>query len=164
MTPEQRYTELYEEMATLCETAGWGDPFSYARSKEIMTAIKLGHTVHKTFSGADAINENGEEVEYKSTIGKKVKGSYTGIMQQPTWEEQEQYLREDKILKYPEHYYSRYESGKVAEVWKLSGQQVFDILLPKIKKSFATRAGKADTRISATVSNREIRTHGTRVL
>lgn len=164
MTPEQKYIELYEEMANLCAQEGWGDPFSYARSKEILTAIKLGHTVAETLSGADAINENGEEVEYKSTTGKKVQGSYTGISVQGSWAEQERYLREEKILKYPEHYYSRYDGGQVAEVWKLSGQQVFDILLPKLRKNFLTVSNKKDPRLSATVTNREIRTHGTRVL
>ena len=164
MTPEQKYIELYEEMANLCAQEGGGDPFSYARSKEILTAIKLGHTVAETLSGADAINENGEEVEYKSTTGKKVQGSYTGISVQGSWAEQERYLREEKILKYPEHYYSRYDGGQVAEVWKLSGQQVFDILLPKLRKNFLTVSNKKDPRLSATVTNREIRTHGTRVL
>ena len=64
-TPEQEYRELYEKMAQLCDQQGWGDPFSYARSKEIYAATVLGHQVAKDFSGADAI-DNGEEVEYKS--------------------------------------------------------------------------------------------------
>jgi len=54
MTPEQEYRNLYESMAQLCADQGWGDPFSYARSKEIYAATVLGHNVAQTFSGADA--------------------------------------------------------------------------------------------------------------
>jgi hypothetical protein len=61
-TPEQEYRELYEKMARLCDRQGWGDPFSYARSKEIYAATVLGHQVAKDFSGADAI-DNGEECQ-----------------------------------------------------------------------------------------------------
>ena len=35
MKPEEKYVELYHKMAKLCEKNSWGDPFSYARSKEI---------------------------------------------------------------------------------------------------------------------------------
>tara|TARA_A100001515_G_C4425833_1_gene162004 strand:+ start:78 stop:227 length:150 start_codon:yes stop_codon:yes gene_type:complete len=48
MKPEQKYIELYKQMADLCKQNGWGDPFSYARSKEIYAAkeiIKYGEKV-----------------------------------------------------------------------------------------------------------------------
>jgi len=57
MRPEQEYRKLYERMAEICEEQGWGDPFSYARSKEIYAATVLGHQVATTFSGADAFNQ-----------------------------------------------------------------------------------------------------------
>ena len=34
MNPEQKYQQLFEEMYSLCEENNWGDPFSYARSRE----------------------------------------------------------------------------------------------------------------------------------
>ena len=43
MTPEEKYRDLYEQMYDLCEEQGWGDPFSYARSREIYMAGLLGH-------------------------------------------------------------------------------------------------------------------------
>ena len=45
MTPEEKYRDLYEQMSDLCEEQGWGDPFSYARSREIYMAGLLGHKV-----------------------------------------------------------------------------------------------------------------------
>ena len=60
---EQYFRGLYE----VCEDQGWGDPFSYARSREIDMAIALDHDVSPTYSGADAY-DHGEPVEYKSTI------------------------------------------------------------------------------------------------
>lgn len=41
MTPEQKFQELFEEMYQLCDEQGWGDPFSYARSREIHMAGTL---------------------------------------------------------------------------------------------------------------------------
>ena len=166
MSAKEKYIQLYQTMADLCEQEGWGDPFSYARSKEIYAACIHGHKMPgpSDYSGADAINQNGEGVEYKSTIGTKIKGSYTGISVQPTWEEQDKYLREEKIVKYPEHYYNRFEEGKLVESWKLTGQQVYDILMPKLKKKFSTVLSQKAPRLSATVTTSEIQKHGVRVL
>ena len=163
-TPEERYRRLYEEMATLCESQGWGDPFSYARSKEIYAATKLGHRVAPDFSGADAIGPNGEEYEYKSTIDKRCKGSYTGISVQPTWEEQEEYLINQKIGKYPKHYYNRFEGGKLVESWEVDGQDVLDILLPKLKRNYANTLSRKDPRLSATINTKEIEEYGHQVI
>ncbi len=163
-TPEQKYQSLYEQMAKLCAQQGWGDPFSYARSKEIYAATKLGHQVAPNFSGADAIGPNGEEYEYKSTIDKRCKGSYTGISVQSTWEEQEKYLYEEKLAKYPEHYYNRFEGGKLAESWKMKGMDVYNTLLPKLKKKFPDVLDKKDPRLSANITWTEIKAFGTKVI
>jgi hypothetical protein len=166
MTPEQKFAKLYKEMWDLCQENSWGDPFSYARAKEIYATCALGHSMPgaDAYSGADGINERGEGVEYKSTIGKNIKASYTGISVQPTWEQQDQYLREEKIVKYPEHYYNRFEDGKLVESWKLTGQQVYEILKPKLKRKFSTVLSLKDPRLSATVTTGEIKQHGVRVL
>lgn len=164
MTPEQEYRNLYERMAELCEEQGWGDPFSYARSKEIYAATVLGHKVADTFSGADAFNSKGEPVEYKSTIDKNNKGSYTGISVQSTWKEQEAYLENEKIAKYPEHFYNRFQNGKLVESWKLDGDTVLDILKPKLRRKFDTVFQKKDPRLSAQISWSEIQRHGTKVI
>ena len=165
MTPEQRYKQLYEEMARVCEEQGWGDPFSYARSKEIYAACVPGHSVAGSYSGADAINnENNNECEYKSTIGPRYQGAYTGISVQDTWEEQDRYLLEEKIAKYPEHYYNRFEGGRMAESWMMSGIDVYNTLRPKLKKSYPYVLDKKDPRLSATITWSEIQQHGIKIL
>ena len=85
---------------------------------------------------------------------------------QSTWEEQERYIREDKIGKYPNHYYARYDGGKIAEIWKLDCHTVLGILMPKIEKQYPKKKeGKQkDPRIGVTVSTKEIKKYGTRVL
>ena len=95
ITPELQYQALYEQLYTLCEDQGWGDPFSYARSREIHMAGILGHRIADDYSGADAFDEEGG-CEYKSTIGKHINATYNGISVQDTWELQEKYLIEDK--------------------------------------------------------------------
>jgi hypothetical protein len=164
MSPEQRYRHLYEKMAQLCEEQGWGDPFSYARSKEIYAATVLNHRVADSFSGADAFNQANEPVEYKSTIAGSPKGSYTGISVQETWAKQEKYLYEEKLAKYPEHYYNRFEGGKLAESWKMKGMDVYNTLLPKLKKKFPDVLKKKDPRLSANITWTEIKALGTKVI
>ena len=95
-TPEIQYQNLYEQLYTLCAEQGWGDPFRYARSREIHMAGILGHRIADDYSGADAFDEEGG-CEYKSTIAKSINATYNGISVQDTWEEQERYLIEDKI-------------------------------------------------------------------
>ena len=164
MTPEQEYKELFERLYHLCAQQGWGDPFSYARSREIHLAGELGHQIADTYSGADATDEDGG-CEYKSTIAKKINATYNGISVQDTWEEQERYIIEEKIGKYPNHYYARYEDGKIVEVWKLNCESVLNILLPKIKKQYPKkRSGNAkDPRIGVTVSTKEIKENGIKI-
>ena len=162
-TPEENYRNLYKQLATLCEEQGWGDPFSYARSKEILAAHALGHKVADTFSGADAFDESGATCEYKSTTGKTCKGAYTGVSVQANWKEQEKYLSEKKIKPY-RHFYNRFEDGELVESWTIPGEVVHELLLPKFRKKFKTVLKKKDPRLSASVTNTEIKTYGKRVI
>ena len=155
MNSIEEFKNLFERMYELCEAEGWGDPFSYARSREIHIAGTLKHKVSDTLSGADGIDEDGE-CEYKSTIGKSISGTYNGISVYPTWEEQEKYLLEEKIAKYKNHYIARYKGGKIVEIWKLIGMDVFNILLPKLKKKFHNLSNKKDPRLGASLTKKDI--------
>lgn len=166
MTPEQKFQNLYKQMWDLCQENDWGDPFSYARAKEIYATCSLGHKMPgpNMYAGADGINEKKQPVEYKSTTGKKCRGSYTGISVQKTWKEQEKYLITEKIGKYPEHYYNRFENGELVESWKMSGKKVLDILLPKLYMKFDKVKEQKDPRLAATVTWREIQSYGEQVI
>ena len=161
---QKEYKRLYLELAALCEEEmGVGDAFSYARSKEILTAIELRHEISETLSGADAIDQDGE-CEYKSTIGPYIQGAYTGISVQPTWEDQEKYLREEKIGKYENHYISRFAGSKgIVEIWKLKGKDVLTILLPKLKKKYDTVKKLKDPRLAAHVTKTDIEKYGIQI-
>ena len=165
MTLEQvlRFKELYEEMYSLC---GGIDPFSYARAREINMAATFGHTIADTYSGADAYDNQGNWLEYKSTIAEIINATYNGISVQDSWEEQERYIIEDKIGKYPQHYYARFDTGKIVEAWKLNSDKVLDILLPKIIKQYPKKknGGGKDPRIGVTVSQKEIKENGSQII
>ena len=163
MTAVEEFKMLFERMYKLCDEQGWGDPFSYARSREIHIAGTLGHQISDTLSGADGIDEDGE-CEYKSTIGKNINGVYNGISVQSTWEEQEEYLLNEKIAKYKNHYIARYEGGKIAEICKLDGMDVFNILCPKLEKKFPTILTKKDPRLGASLTQKEIYKYGEQVI
>jgi len=163
MKPIEKYKYFFEGMYKLSEENGWGDPFSYARSREIHIAGTLGHQISNTLSGADAIDEDGE-CEYKSTISKNINGSYNGISVQPTWEEQVEYLRNEKIAKYKNHYIARYDGGKIVEVWKLDGMDVFNILLPKLKRAYMSTNNRKDPRLGSSLTQKEIYSYGEKIL
>lgn len=159
--------ELYGLVARIdeiCETLEYGDWTSYARIKEILAAAILGHTISDTYSGADAINEEGQKVEYKSTIAKRCKGLYTGISNQETWALMDKYLIEKKILPYDWHYYNRFEGASLVESWSLPAQIVYDLLRPKVKRSYETRHNRKDSRCSGNVTWTEINKYGEQVV
>ena len=74
------------------------------------------------------------------------------------------YIIEDKIGKYENHYYARFDGGRVAEVWKLDANNVLKILLPKIKKQFDEGTShKKDPRIGVSIGQKEIESYGQRI-
>lgn len=165
-TAQQQYLDAFRALYEAADALNAGDPMSYARSREIHLACLLGHSVADSYSGADAYEQDGTPVEYKSTIGDHISATYNGISVQPTWEEQEAYLIEDKIGCYPRHYFARYDGANVAEVWVMDADTVLSLLLPKAQKQYPTkRNGQAkDPRIGVTISAGEIRKHGTRIM
>jgi len=162
MTAEEKYKIGKKMMLEACDENGWGDPFSYARAKEIDIAIQLGHKVSDTLSGADGYDEDGG-CEYKSTIGKNINGTYNGISVQPTWSEQVEYLKNEKIGKYKNHYIARFDKGNIVEVWKLDGKTVLNILLPKLEKSYPTILEKKDPRLGASLTQKDIYDYGIQI-
>jgi hypothetical protein len=162
MTAEQEFADLFKKMYDLCIKNDWGDPFSYAVSRAILIANYLGHKKATTYSGADGIDSDGE-CEYKSTISKNINATYNGISVQSTWEEQEKYLKEQKIEKYKNHYVARFENGEIDDVWKLYGTDVFNILLPKLKKKFSNLSNKKDPRLGASLTKKEIYNYGIQI-
>lgn len=152
MTPQERFSYHLSELCRVCKEEEWGDPLNYNRAREIDLSIKLNHRISKTFSGADGYDENNEPVEYKSTIQKVIIGTYNGISVQPTWEEQEKYLREQKIGKYKKHYFTRYKGADIHECWVLTGDQVLEYIIPKLKDIyFNKKNNKKDPRLGISI-------------
>ena len=168
-SPEQAkelFKKHFEGLYEVCEDQGWGDPFSYARSREIHMAIELGHEVSEDYSGSDATDDKGE-VEYKSTIGDKISATYNGISVKDTWEEQDEYLRSEKLLKYHKHYYARYEGAQIVELWSLGGDTVYNYLAPRLEKKFkklkARAKQPADPRLGDNICAGYIKKHAHKI-
>tara|TARA_A100001015_G_scaffold205131_1_gene229341 strand:- start:296 stop:805 length:510 start_codon:yes stop_codon:yes gene_type:complete len=157
-TDKERFSELYQEMYKICNKNNWGDPFSYARGKEIYMANKLGHFISSKFAGADAYEDKEMKVpvEYKSTIQKNISATYNGISLQDTWEEQDKYLKEEKICKYKNHYFARFENGKIIEMYKMTGEKVYEYLMPRLKKLYEKEKKRKDPRLGTNISKKYI--------
>lgn len=160
--PKEQYKILFEIVHGICQDQEWGEPFSYARSREIHMAIVLGHEIADTYSGADAIDEDGE-CEYKSTINKNINATYNGISVMPTWEEQINYIKNKKIGKYKNHYYSRYDGPDIKEIWHMKGDLVSDLIINKIKNQYANIKNKKDPRIGTSLSKTDILRYGKKI-
>ena len=163
MTDQQRYLQLFRQMYELCRQNGWGDPFSYARSREIAMAVTLGHTIAPTYAGADAIDQQGDPVEYKSTIQDKLQGTYNGISVLDTWPEQADYLWYDKIGHYHDHFFARFDEGEIVQLYQMPGTLVWSSLIHKLKRAYHRDRGR-DPRLSATLTHTEILNNGTRII
>lgn len=164
MNPQEQFIHHYKEMSRIAAKQGWGDCHGQSRGKEICSAIHHGHQLAPRGGGADAFTNDGEAVEYKSTQDPRIQGTYNGISVQPTWEEQERYLREEKLGGIPHHYIDRFENGAIVESYYLTGQQVLEVLLPKLEKKFHKLDTMKDPRLGANLSNREILQYGEKVI
>lgn len=163
-TDEQReqWLHCFNQLQELSTDLRLGDVFNYNRGREIHTAFKLGLTISDTLAGADAY-ENNKPVELKSTIG-ALKGVYNGVSVQPTWDEQVDYLINKKIGCYHHHYITRYDNGVLCEVYRLTGDDVLALTLPKFNKQFHSTNARKDPRLSATINAKEIKLVGERVI
>ena len=154
------FIQLYDMFDRFSHNCEFGDPFSATRAREILMACELGHTVALTYRGADGINEEGKPVEYKSTIGKLINATYNGINIFPTWKIQEEYLRVEKIGRYVEHFWARFEIGKIVEMYRATSDQALELLLPKLKRLYFSSNFKqqGDPRLRTCLSSGEIKT------
>jgi len=158
LTPKQQFQKCWETMYQICKHNEWGDPFNYSRGKEIIIANFLGHTVAPSLAGADAYEDADMNipVEYKSTINKNIQATYNGISIQETWEKQLEYLKNEKICKYKNHYYARFEEGKIVEIYKMTGDMVYEHIIPKLKTQFFREKKGKDPRLGTTISKKFI--------
>tara|TARA_R100000455_G_C6219028_1_gene84108 strand:- start:34 stop:579 length:546 start_codon:yes stop_codon:yes gene_type:complete len=161
---EEKFGLHFEMLYEVSDRNGWGDPFNYNRGREIHMANELGHQIASTFSGEDASDKSGK-YEYKSTTQDRINGTYNGISVQDSWNEQVTYLEEEKIKCYNNHYIARYEGAKIVEMYRLNGEKVYDILLPKLQKDFErkSKSTKKDPRLSASLSMTNIKKNGERI-
>ena len=165
-SPESEFAHLFERMHQLCNENEWGDPFATGRAREIYMANTLGHGVGPTLSGADAYEDEERTipVEYKATTNASIKATYTGISVKNTWTEQLDYLRQEKICKYPRHYFARFDGSTIAEIYCMDCDKVLEGLLPALQRQFnSDRSRRADPRLQFTLCQTYIRANSRRI-
>jgi len=138
---KQEFKRLCHRQYEISTKLGWGDTFNYSRTKEALMAVTLKHRLASEYAGADAYKDETDDfpVEYKSTVNKHIKATYNGIGVHSTWEEQESYLKNNKIGKYKEHYIARFVGPQIVEMYMLTGEKILEYILPKIKIQYENR-------------------------
>lgn len=156
------YQNLFQAMYKVCKKMNWGDPFSYARSREILIANTLGHIIGETYSGCDGYDSE-YKYEYKSTISKNIHATYSGIMWQSNWDEQLKYLHNEKIGPY-KHIIVRFNNiGEIEEIWEMDADKIISLIAPKLERQFNSLKNRKDPRLSATLSGTEIKKYGIKI-
>jgi hypothetical protein len=151
------------------KSKGWGNPFNYNRFFEFIQTRVLGYYLTMVGGGSDGIDTNGKTTELKGTeykgFGKNGNEkshsfTYNGTTRKPTLEEQKEYCKE-KIMRDPLHHWTifDYEKGELVKTFQLTSEQVWQVLWPKWEKSWYN-SGKADPRISGTISTNELKKLG----
>jgi len=157
----QAIIDKANELKDLCEFHGLGDPFTGNRMREMLMSFILKQKIGESYSGPDGYDERGK-CEYKSTIGPKIKATYNGISRKPSWEEQVVYLNEK--LGNINHYVARFDKVNIVELYKLDGDAVVNIILPRIKKQyFDIHTHRADPRLVTILSTGAIYSIGERI-
>lgn len=149
-------------LVEIFECLDLGDPFGAGRAREAILAAFLGHHLGDDLQGADAYDDRGNIYEYKTTlVSCGISGRYD-VSSQPTWEEQVEYLRENKIANNAYHYYASFTPKmELVSVYEIDGETVLDLLLPKLhKKFFQDKTNLKVQGLHATLSAKDIRTFG----
>ena len=173
-TLDEQIIEASIRLHQLMAKAGYStDPRTY---RETVAALLTGcrPTIEK--SGADCylLREDGSEAkcERKSSEG-KLGGAYTGISWQEIWEEQERYIREDKIGNCEWHYFDHFDkrTGSLVECYRIPGDLLVDKKIAGLHKQWEDRLEKMrkgklpkDPRLSFSLGARFIRTHGESII
>ena len=169
--------EKMQEAIHIAHMIGAGDPLAPCRYREILMANYLSHEVGETLQGCDAfkITDKGkkEVYEYKTKTCKRSKktgeilpssleGRYD-LSSQINWEEQDKYLRKEKIMNYKYHYYAVFnEKQQMKELWMLSGKKVYNLLLPAIKQKYEQdKKHLKNQSLYVSLSSEKIRKNGT---
>jgi hypothetical protein len=137
---------------------GWGDPFAAGRIREIILVNTLGHEIANTLHAEDAIGIDGYRREYKTQLHSRSWAGRYDVSRQGTWEEQEHYLRHEKIGNCLYHYFASFtEDNVLMEIHAMSGAIALSLILPKIKAQyFEDRTNKKHQDLYATLSGYDI--------
>ena len=157
---------LYIDLTTLLTERGL--PTDPRKLREVIASIQTGCIARKEKSGPDCYYMEGAQqqpAERKSTISNNIKGAYTGQSNKNTWNEQVEYTKR-KVKDMKRHYFDRFcaKTGKLEESWYLTGDQVYDIVLPQLRKDYFDPKPKADPRLKASVCMTEIKQNGIKVI
>jgi len=162
----QKIKHHFQEIDKICKKNDIKDITTNGRVKEFLMAVELGHTLADNTRGADAFDENGNPVEYKSTVNPAINAAYRGISCQESWRKQRKYFKEEKIFCCQKHYFARFDGLEIVEMYSLEPSDVFKILIPKLKKEYKNKKENfhKDPRLGVVIFKNEILENGVQLI
>ena len=145
----------------LFDDLGWGDLSNYARGKECYLAHRLGHRVGKMGGGPDAVDNNGDTCEYKSTTlsGYLPSGelkshtwNFNGMSYFPTWKQQKEWLCEHMKEIKGGNYFAIFERGKIVSAWRVESDDLLPIMIKKLHKKYPKLPYSKDPRPGVSIT------------
>jgi hypothetical protein len=168
MTREDAFALLktnVESLYEVCNKMNWGDPFASGRIREIILVNTLGHEIADTLHNEDATGIDGLRREYKTQLNSRSWAGRYDVSRYPTWEEQEHYLRHEKIGNCVYHYFASFtEDNILMEIYAMSGAVALGLIMPKIKAQYhEDRTNKKHQDLYATLSGSDIITNSIKI-
>lgn len=168
---DQEIKEILLVIAKRFYIKGLGNPFNYNRGMEFIQALTFGLILCPVGGGSDAYHAlQAWYAELKKTsflgftkagILKSHSFAYNGTTRKPTLDGQIEYCR-TKILRDKYHFLTIVDDvrGALYQTFKVPGEEMSKVLLPKMIHSWETGTSKGDPRINASVSTNDIMKSG----
>jgi len=162
---EKQFAKKYEELVQLAQLMEVGDPFGPGRAREIILAGILGHKIGDTLHGIDAQSFCGKKTyEYKTSLSTTYLTPRYDVSWCDTWENQVEYLKLNKIANHEFHFFASFTIfGEVTAIYKMSGEKVLELLLPKLQRKFYAPKKRSGV-LYASLSEKDLRKHAEKIL
>ena len=160
MTLQEQFTKKYAELVQIANQMDVGDPFGAGRAREIILSGILGHKIGSDLHGIDAESFCGKETyEYKTSLSTKYLTPRYDVSWCDTWENQIEYLKQNKIANHEFHFFASFTIlGEVTAIYKMSGDKVLELLLPKLQRKFYAPKKRSGV-LYASLSEKDLREH-----
>lgn len=162
---EKEFAKKYAELVQLAHLMDVGDPFGAGRAREIILSGILEHKIGDKLHGIDAQSFCATKTyEYKTWLDSCYPTARYDVSWCDTWENQVEYLKHNKIANHEFHFFASFTVfGEVTAIYKMSGEKVLELLLPKLQRKFYAPKKRSGV-LYASLTQKDLREHAEKII